>query len=210
MKRGNPKFSRRKAQRSLKYVLIVCLGEQTEKNYFEAFPTGDAVRLQVAARSETPSKLVEKAQGIIDQNKKDYSEVWIVFDRDDFQKGKHQDVAKAYRAAKESGFNIAYSVSCFEFWVLLHFEEGENFTGYKSEDYCKYLKQGPLSDYDKKMPDIYDRLKGSQADAIERAKVLCPKHFMPLSQPDPSTSIWKLVERLNQFVDANNQKKKTH
>ena len=209
MSRGsNPRFQRRKAGRDLKVILIVCLGEETEKNYFKAFPTGDAHEVQVEGRGVNPSNLVQKAKGLFDQNPKKYSDVWVVFDRDDFE----QDIHKACKAARKEGFQVAYSISCFEFWVLLHFEDGEGFKGYKCKDYCKLIREKYIPDYEKNHPDLYQLLNDSLPEgaehatrqdlAIERAKLSCSWHQGPLNQGDPSSSVWKLVELLNALARA--------
>ena len=45
-----------------------------------------------------------------------YSQVWVVFDKDDFD-----DFDEAVALAEKYGFKVAWSNQSFEYWLYLHF-----------------------------------------------------------------------------------------
>ena len=60
--------------------------------------------------------LVEVANQIIKDAKIIYQNVWIVFDKDDFD-----DFDQAIQEAINRGYNVAWSNQSFEYWLYLHF-----------------------------------------------------------------------------------------
>ena len=160
-----------------KTVLIVCEGARTEPDYFESF------RL---------SKVVMLSQG------KGYDEVWCVFDRDSFPR---TNVTAAFKLMKQEKFNAAFSNEAFELWYLLHFQylDTEN----TRAQYCEMLSRALGQKYEKNNPGMYELLLSRQDKAIQYAKKL--DKLMPLTAGNeadckPTTSVYKLVERLNQLA----------
>lgn len=45
-----------------------------------------------------------------------YQNVWVVFDKDDFD-----DFDKAIQTANSKGYQVAWSNQSFEYWIYLHF-----------------------------------------------------------------------------------------
>lgn len=68
--------------------LIVCEGEKTEPNYFEAFGRKiKSVKVKVHGAARNTKSLVEFTKEIIRDKKinhEEYDQVWCVFDRDSF------------------------------------------------------------------------------------------------------------------------------
>jgi len=62
------------------------------------------------------TRLVEVADQIIKDAKIIYQNVWIVFDKDDFD-----DFDQAIQEAINRGYNVAWSNQSFEYWLYLHF-----------------------------------------------------------------------------------------
>jgi hypothetical protein len=63
-----------------------------------------------------PVNIVREAK----KSKKDYDEVWVVFDKD---RERDDQNAKAIELAKKSKVNVAFSSISFEHWLILHFEK---------------------------------------------------------------------------------------
>jgi hypothetical protein len=109
--------------------LILCEGD-TEKNYFTGFTTQVGLKRKLSAvgveiyqpKDYSPVGLVEEAKLKIKKAKKEkspYDFVWVIFDKDG-----HQNIAKAFSDAKDitsPKIEIAFSITCFEFFILLHF-----------------------------------------------------------------------------------------
>lgn len=125
-------MKRRKGQKRelLKRGLILCEGE-TEENYFKGLVNDNRYRDKFASisvdiykpKDHSPNGLVEEAKDRIKYAKRERNEydfIWIVFDKDG-----HEDIAKAFNDVRNynTKINIAFTVICFEFFVLLHFEK---------------------------------------------------------------------------------------
>ncbi|MBL4657000.1 MAG: RloB domain-containing protein [Flavobacteriales bacterium] len=114
----------------LKRGLILCEGE-TEENYFKGIVTEDKHRRKFASidvkiykpKDHSPKGLVDEAKNRISEAesiKDPYDFVWVVFDKDG-----HANVPQAFNEARASrpSIDIAFTVRCFEYYVLLHFEK---------------------------------------------------------------------------------------
>lgn len=129
--------------------------------------------------------------------RKGYDEVWCVFDRDSFPRA---NVTAAFKLMKQEKFNAAFSNEAFELWYLLHFQylDTEN----TRAQYCEMLSRALGQKYEKNNPGMHDLLLPRQNKAIQYAKKL--DKLMPLTAGNeanckPTTSVYKLVERLNQL-----------
>lgn len=96
--------------------LILCEGKQTEPNYFNALKRKQRwASVTVRGIGEGALRVVKEAV----KEKDKFDEVWCVFDRDDIPR---RQFDSALRLAEEHGIHIAYSIWCFELWLVLHFE----------------------------------------------------------------------------------------
>ncbi|MEO0044241.1 MAG: hypothetical protein RL329_3689 [Bacteroidota bacterium] len=197
-----------------KRYLIVCEGENTEPSYFKQFKLKTATIKTLGEGFNTLS-LVLRTMEIIDSEIDEYDYVWCVFDRDSFPA---QRFNEAIKTAKKAGFQVAYSNQAFEYWLILHFQDHQGGAlerqAYddKINEYLKPLK----CKYDgKKSKIISDKLfeillaNDSKTQrpriqlAIERAKKILNWHeSMEITpeQAESSTTVFKLVENILQFV----------
>ncbi len=179
------------AQRDLRPLfLIVCEGEQTEPNYFKRFRIKASV--VVVGTGLSPLGVVKEARELAKE--RDYTEVWIVFDRDEFSA---QEFNNAIKKAEREGFSVAYSNQAFELWYVLHFDYHD--TAISRKQYQRILSQKLRKEYRKNDPNIYDVLLDKQQEAIENAKRLLDS-YRPDHNPakdDPCTTVHLLVESLN-------------
>jgi hypothetical protein len=186
----------------------MCEGENTEPSYFNKFRLTSA-DVRVAGLGISSTELIEKTKRQPDLNR--YDEVWCVYDRDD----RESSFNSSLHLAVKYGFNVAYSIQAFEYWILLHFLD-HNGSPLPRKDCIqiinKYLKKFGCSfgessgkKIDTKMIFIMQSIEpqtGSarQELAIKRAKRIYESldHTNPAKE-ESSTTVFKLVEELLKY-----------
>lgn len=182
-------------KKNFKSILIVCGAEETEPNYFEAFRLNLKLKgVIVQRKAESPLLLVEhtiKLKKDAKKNKETYAQIWCVFDKDEFI-----DFDNAISKAKANKIEVAYSNECFELWYYLHFEYLQS--ALHRYEYKEKLTNKLEQKYEKNSKKMYDILKDKQETAIKNAKDLEQFHNgKNPSEKNPSTTVYKLVEVLN-------------
>ena len=136
-----------------KRVLILCEGE-SEKIYLIGLKSDyfnrsnlSGVKIEIFTPESNPVGLVEEAKRQIrkERGTYPYNSVWVVFDKDS-----HPYIPRAFDIAggHNPPINIAFSNICFEYWVLLHFEQTNR--AYQSCDaLISYFRQRRYIDYEK-------------------------------------------------------------
>ncbi len=61
-------------------------------------------------------KLIEITERIVKEARILYQNIWVVFDKDDFE-----DFDQAIKDGMNQGYKIAWSNQSFEYWLYLHF-----------------------------------------------------------------------------------------
>lgn len=188
--------------------LIVCEGEKTEPNYFEALinackTKGSIVRtatIKGVARgtSSLVKRAIEIQRDLERRNAMSFDSKWVVFDKDDFP-----DFGQAIQRAGQADFKSAWSNEAFELWYYLHFHYLD--AAISREDYIKKL-EGFLSEriegtfsYHKNDPQMYDLLRryGNEDQAKRWACDLQKLHNeKPYSEQCPCTTVNELVDEL--------------
>ena len=132
---ARPKHQRRRGNRTEKRTfLIYCEGLRTEPDYLEALKevpeTRDRasveVRIVYEKSGQPPMKLVESAvDGPGVENEEDeIDEIWCVFDVE-WPKN-HPNLDEALQLAHSHKIRTAVSNPCFEYWLILHFDQPVN------------------------------------------------------------------------------------
>ncbi|MER7011221.1 RloB family protein [Saccharopolyspora sp. NPDC000359] len=166
----------------------MCGANCTESQYLRALNRkyrGRSARLVVMTDGVDPRTLVRKAAKIRDLHPAEFDEVWCVVDVDEF------DVQSAVRLAEEEGVNIAVSNLCFEYWLLLHFEDCE--TAFRTPADVDARLRKHLPDYDKTDVRFVD-FESGVCEAVARAKRRCD--FGREHLRNPSSGMWRLVEKV--------------
>jgi RloB-like protein len=194
---SKPKFARGREKPSKltkKTYLIFCEGEETEKNYFEAFRKRAKVEeFKVLGTGRNTKSLVAYALKLrkLDEYAV-YEEVWFVFDKDSFTL---EQFNTAIQQAHSKDMKVAYSNEAFELWYLLHYEycvSALDRASYKAR-LTKYLGK----EYKKNDPSMYEILRSRQDKAIENAKKLIQIHTSNSpAEHNPVTLVYQLVESL--------------
>ena len=150
-------------------------------------------------------KLIETTEQLVKDSKVLYQNVWIVFDKDDFE-----DFDEAIRLGKEKGYQIGWSNQSFEYWLYLHFNYGD--TALHRDNWYEKLdeifKQYCLGDgrYRKNYEEIYDLVDTYDGvniaikNAKRRMAGFREESDVP-SKYDPGTIVYRLVEQLKQYLD---------
>lgn len=191
--------------------LVVCGGTETEPHYFNAInrqlPKG-TIHLKVESEALSPSQLVEKTDVILQRTKHKYEDVWIVFDKDDFD-----DFDEAIELGKRKGYRPLYSNEAFEIWFIFHFENIDSFisrTEYEEKLTTLLRSRGERGfRYYKNRNDMFELLTqyGDLNQAISHAKDLVERAESAAnrySTINPLTNIYELMEKVLNILNENN------
>ena len=214
MSSGSRSVRDRRAQRGRRDVetrrtrcetfLITSEGERTEPNYFRGLVSARTGRdkideIDIRGEGRVTTSLVEETARIVNRSLKSYDNVWVVFDRDDFE-----DFDEAIATARRLGFHVAWSNESFEYWLCLYL--GRYDSGLSRSDWCaildKRLRAAGKGGYDKNREDIFPVLDeiGSHAKALRyasRIRATYGEGSVP-SKCNPCTTVDELVRKLDE------------
>jgi hypothetical protein len=217
---------RREARRQRKHgfkrpransFLIVTEGKKTEPLYFKGMQrlieekVGGMVNIveipiiDIWGKGCSTGKLLEATDEIVKTAKLIYQNIWVVFDKDDFD-----DFDQAVADGYEKGYKVAWSNQSFEYWLYLHFHYSDsalhrNEWNMKLDEIFNQYGLGE-GKYQKNYEDIYDLVNVYDGvnTAIRNAKrrMACYKQGMDKpSEYDPGTTVYELVEDLKKYLD---------
>ena len=167
-------FSRASGKRFYKRLFLVGVeGTRTECDYFSMFNSPYVHVIPVSSREGNSPKRVlsalKAANPKYQLREGDY--LWIVVDRDEWPEEEIELCRKWAQDPRESpGLHKGFSLSNpkFEFWLLLHFEDGTQHT--TSKACCEALREH-LPDYGKSL-NRADFDAASIVTACQRARML--------------------------------------
>ena len=188
------RFTREIGQRSYrKMFLIAAEGEKTEQQYFNFFNSRTAtikIECLKSGHSSSPFYVLKRMKTWLQKNAlKDSDEAWLVVDKDRWP-GEQLSELHTWSQQKEN-YGFALSNPKFEYWLLLHFEDGK---GIQSSAQCSERLKKYLPDYNKGIC-ISKLSKENIADAVRRAQ----QRDNPLCADWPKnigTTVYRLVEKL--------------
>lgn len=199
-------LARRKSKKApYESVLIICEGEKTEVNYFKnliyAHRLNTAnIEVKHCKKSTAPISIVNHA---IEQAR-EYpylDRIYCVFDRDDHDSFNQaiKKLSDQQTKNKKTKFFAITSTPCFEIWPLLHFKyTTKEFSRTQNNSACDNLLMElkyHLKDYEKNIPDLYDRLNKYLTVAFKNAKKLRQDNEETKNK-NPSTDIDQMVSYL--------------
>ena len=197
--------------RSVKRILVVTEGTETEPNYFEAIRkyyrfAKKKVRITSSFKGTAPKQVIESALELFFEGNTAqgieplfYDEIYVVFDRDE-----HLCYLQALDNAislnkkhlnkddKEVSFTAISTNPCFEYWFLLHFENCSAL--YHRDKVDKMLKKY-IPKYNKADENIFEITRGNLGKAIEQAECINLKSS-PTSKDTPFTNVPELIKAL--------------
>lgn len=213
--KSTKELGRKKAQRSGDLILIVCEGEKTEPNYLNELLRElniHEVRAKIDVIGECGSAPQSVVKHAIEKFElKDYDHIFCVIDKD-----KHPRFHDAlqhiqeYKWRKKKGkeifkattHRIIVSVPCFEYWLLLHYQNTtQPFSGNGQDispckECIRQLKL-KLPNYEKGTQGIYHLTKDKLETAIKHAKQIV--HQKTEEYSNPITYFHELIEFLQRF-----------
>ena len=197
--------------------LIVTEGERTEPLYLKGIQKLikkkiggeiniiEAPIIDIHGEGAATGKLVEIAEQIVKDAKIIYQNVWIVFDKDDFE-----DFDQAIKEGTGKGYKMAWSNQSFEYWLYLHFYYSDSalHRDVWNEKLDEIFAQYGLGNgcYQKNYEDIYNLVNSFDgvSTAIKNAKRRMAAFREGIDKPseyDPGTTMYKLVEELRVYLD---------
>ena len=217
--------ARKKRQHEMKTpkansYLIVTEGKRTEPLYLRGLQklimekVGGAIdvverpTIDVHGAGCSTGSLLQVTEQLVREAKILYQNIWVVFDKDDFQ-----DFDIAIADAVNKGYRVAWSNQAFEYWLYLHFHYSDaalhrhEWNKKLEEIFAEYgLGNGK---YEKNYEDIYALVDtyGGVSTAIKNAKRRMASFDVKRDKPsgyDPGTTVHELVEDLKKYVDSDN------
>ncbi len=223
----NNKNTRKKDNKQTrKKVIIACEDKNASPTYFKLIIENLITKKKITQNSlviakhknTAPTGVLKDLKNTKDWNSFDKGYRWIVIDRDkQQQKGKGhelEDFNSAISQANSSDIEVAYSNDSFELWYLLHFDYicSAMTRGEINKRLIKKLKAKNEKLFSKLNSDslktkettekIFDELLLLQKTAIKNAKTLLKEYNQTNPENNnPSTTVHKLVELLNELKD---------
>ena len=191
------RYKRRSETRELKKaVLILCQGKETEPNYFNGMKLYErlsSVNINIITKDIDPLGMIKHIIKL--KKRKEYDEIWCVFDIDQTTE---DNVNEAFKLADDKKIKIAYSNESFELWYILHFEYLQSAIHRKQYivKLSKYLK----AKYQKNDKNMYEKIIDEQETAIKNAQKLLKKYakFDPFKN-NPSTTVHNIILELKKL-----------
>lgn len=193
------RLQRSRGERSLaKRFLIVCEDSKSAPNYFEALRTSfrwtaGSIRAVGSDGDSQPSQVVKKEAESARSGSVPFDQVWCVIDGDYGDK-----IPNARAKAEAHGIELAISTQCFEYWILLHFEEYDR-PDADCDAVIRRLKSH-VPDYDKGR-FAFSRIVDRVDDAIERARRLRQPGLRrgdPPERQNPCSEVFRLIEAIRE------------
>jgi len=181
--------------------LIATEGEKTEPQYFNLKVFTDSaeksIKIEVIPHhtDSAPSDVLKRMKKVLNEyireckiRRDDYA--WIIIDKDNWSTGAIDQIFEWSQEHPNRG--VAVSNPKFEFWLLLHFNNGD---GIISSQKCSEALQRSCPDYKKDCIPLGKFKRENILNAIQRAKQLdnppCPKW-----PKNTGTTVYRLVEKL--------------
>lgn len=180
-------------------ILIVCEGQQTEKDYFEYLKRRYKLSTaEVKVKEDggsSPNSVFKDALELynnsLENNQVAYDVVYCVYDQDEFSQ--HSDVKNKIKQQKN--FNRIFSNPCFEIWYLFHYnktakpfaKKGKKTASQQVKSQVEALLKKNGSNYLEYLFDYTDK-------AIKNAKENSKQGIR-----NPYTNVYLLVEKMREI-----------
>ena len=127
-------------------------------------------------------------------------EAWVVVDRDSWP-AEHLAELHAWSQSKEN-FGFALSNPMFEYWLLLHFEDGDRVA---NGEHCNERLRRHLPNYDKHIHEQHFTPARIQS-AVDRARRRDDPPCADWPRNPGSTTVYRLVERILAVQGSNDDR----
>ena len=146
-------FRRPYGQRRYRRLFVIAAeGEKTEPRYFALFNDASVIHVHCLRwrGDNSPDQVLRRMEQYLeDEEIRNSDEAWLVVDRDQWTE---QQLARLHRWSQGAdNYGFALSNPKFEYWLLLHFEDG---SGVRTSRECSHRLRRHLPSYDK---DVHGR-----------------------------------------------------
>ena len=193
-----------------KRILILCEDKKSSLLYFKSFKNDEEFKRHLQAadvdvfhpKNFSPLGLVNdaiKRQREATVEKNPYNDIWVVFDKD-----KHTNIHSAYTKAQKNKekfkINIAISIICFEYWILLHFNRSTRAFN-TCDELISFIKMNYFPKYNK-CTNCFEELRDKIDTAIKNGKWVEKQVKNDINRGTKAynlgayTDVHKLVEKL--------------
>lgn len=182
-------------RRYRKLYLIATEGSRTEPQYFNLFNKESIIKIHCLSEGNksSPEKVLKAIeQQIRREELKSTDEAWIVVDRDQWL---DDQLNQLYRwSLQRENYGFALSNPKFEYWLLLHFEDG---TKIDSSQGCSERLKQHIPGFKKDIqPHIRSFSEERIVAAIKRAKQRDHPPCADWPKLSGCTTVYKLVEKI--------------
>ena len=187
-------------ERKLKKTIYIFTEGETEKNYFsilnKKYNATVTVKVYVNHAHKQGMNLLNHALGKINTltstEKRNLGGAYIIFDKDEIDNAEMQTVLSK---ANSKGIRVGFSNSCFEVWLLAHFEK-PNESHTKDRLYQKLEHHLNCEQYSKKHKNDIDLLKQIEdcvSTAMENTATMEELSQITINC-EPYTNIGKVIQ----------------
>ena len=174
--------------------LIVCEGKKTEPNYFNGLKKkinekyGNKVdvlipNIEVKGTGKNTTDLVKYTQKYVNYSSKVYGQVWVVFDKDDYNDEQFN------KAIENCDYNACWSNPNFELWLLAHLK-----TVTRKTNLTKNFNDTDIFEKVTKDGKIHNAIRNCEymesLNKLEKA-----------SERNPMTKVYKIVDGLKEYLE---------
>ncbi len=196
----NHKFSKRPERQTLRKTFVIMTeGSKTEPEYFGLFahPSLDVrVKRNKSDHSSAPQKVLQRMERYLEQNELGPNdEAWTVVDRNNWSEQQLEPLVAW--AKQRNNCHLALSNPKFEYWLLLHFEDGK---GVSSSGECDRRLKLRLPHYDKGI-NVRTFPPERIWEAVRRTRERDDSSSDDWPRTPGNTTVYRLVERLLQIID---------
>jgi hypothetical protein len=192
--KGRRKFQRPLGVRRYRKMFVLATeGTKTEPLYFIMFNNDDTVvhvKHLMGNKQNSPMHVLKRMHDYLkDNHLKDGDEAWLIVDRDLWPEDQLMQLHDWSQT--NSRYGLAVSNPKFEYWLLLHFEDGKGIVNSKQ---CTKRLERHLPHFEKGHVEV-DKLQSGINDATKRAR---RKDTPPcVDWPRTTgTTVYRLVEKL--------------
>lgn len=193
-------------------ILIVAEGEKTKPLYFEGFRRRinenygrEYVTVEICGAGVNTVSLFDRARELAEHAIDGYTQVWVVYDKDDFPAKDFNAVPCLCSGAVDGGaeFRTAWTNASFELWFLLHYEYVEaalDRGSYKAK-LSRILEKSGHGPYRKNRKDMFEILESRMSCAFANAKRLEERNAEKSpADCNPGTTVHHLVRELAPYL----------
>lgn len=196
--------------------LIISEGKETEPLYFNKF--GEIIEntiggeidsvnipyVDAQGKGRSTNQLLAEVDKIVSKSKIIYQYVWVLFDKDQFD-----DFDEAIKLGNDKGYYVAWSNSCFEYWLTLHFNYSDAALDSKAlqESISRAYKRLGITNgkYLKNDSNVFENVGGIAGVklAVRNAKMRMSE-FKDTTSPssfNPGTKVYVLAEKLLSYIE---------